>query len=177
MIHLNIKRIFAADALLLSKVAIEAYSDHYLHLWYDNGEWYIKKYFSPETLLKELNEENAHFYIAYLNESPAGFIKLNINAPVEGMRDKDALELQRIYLNKKAAGKGVGSKLVTLALTIAKENRKDLVWLKAMDSSKRAIDFYKKMGFQISGTHHLKHPLMKEGLRGMVIMVQAIQYA
>ncbi|MEJ7679642.1 MAG: hypothetical protein WKG06_17635 [Segetibacter sp.] len=39
-----------------------------------------------------------------------------------------------------------------------------------MDSREGAISFYRKMGFEITGTHRLKHALMKEELRGMVIM-------
>jgi len=41
-----------------------------------------------------------------------------------------------------------------------------------MDTSEGPIAFYKKMGFEIVGTHRLKHELMKEELRGMVIMVR-----
>jgi len=170
--EITLKRLNSKDALLLSEAALEAYADHYLHLWFDgeNGTW--KKYFSVERLSAELNDPNTVFYLAFYNSSPAGFIKLNIGAPLED--DKNALELERIYLKKDCEGKGIGKKLVQLTFTIAKENNKDVVWLKAMDTSRGPIAFYKKMGFEISGTHRLKHALMKEELRGMVIMIRRI---
>lgn len=167
-----IQKLEAKDALFLREVALKAYADHYLDLWYDQGEWYMSKYFSEEKLASELNDKNAEFFIAFLNNSPVGFLKLNINAELKGFEGKSALELERIYLNKGSTGKGIGEKLVEITAKIARENNKEIVWLKAMDTSEGPIAFYKKMGFHIKGTHTLHHPLMKKELRGMVIMVK-----
>ncbi len=156
------------DALLLSSVALKAYADHYLHLWHDGGKWYMKKSFSAEKIADELADPDAVFYLAFYNNSPAGFMKLNLQAPFRN--HKNALELERIYLSKDSQGKGIGKELVQRTLTVAKENNKDLVWLKAMDTSTESIAFYKKMGFEIEGTCRLEYALMKEELRGMVIM-------
>jgi diamine N-acetyltransferase len=174
MEDLYIKRIEAEDACLLSKVALKAYADHYLDLWYDGGKWYMEKYFSVEKLTTEINDNNALFYIAFFNHDPVGFLKLNLDATLEDFEVKSALELERIYLNKEATGKGIGKELIQLTESIAKDHNKDLIWLKAMDTSKGSISFYKKMGFKITATHRLKHPLMKEELRGMVVMIKAL---
>lgn len=171
---MDVKRLESKDALLLSEVAVKAYTDHYLHLWHDRGKWYINKYFSVEKLETELKDENAVFFLAYYNDSPVGFLKLNIDAPLNDEEEKNCLELERIYLSKEAVGKGIGRKLVDLTVAIAKENNKAIIWLKAMDSSEGSISFYKKMGFEIGGTYKLKHSLMKEELRGMVIMKRRI---
>ncbi len=170
MQNIDLKKLSAEDALLLSEVALKAYSDHYLHLWHDEGKWYMEKCFSIESLSVELNDPNAVFYLAYYNNSPAGFLKLNLNAPLEGEEERNCMELERIYLSKGAAGKGIGRELIHLTFTIAKDYNKDIVWLKAMDSSEGSISFYKKIGFEINGTYRLKHSLIKEELRGMVIM-------
>ncbi|MBA4141367.1 MAG: GNAT family N-acetyltransferase, partial [Segetibacter sp.] len=119
--EISVRRVGAKDARLLSEVAIKAYSDHYLHLWYDGGAWYIKKCFTTEALTAELNDTNAEFYLALYGNAPVGFLKLNIDAPLPG-EDKKALELERIYLNKEATGKGIGSELVQLTIKTAKEN-------------------------------------------------------
>jgi diamine N-acetyltransferase len=174
MDEIAIKKLGITDAELLSKVALKAYADHYLHLWYDGGEWYMKKCFTVEQIATELSDPNASFYLAYYNGTAVGFLKLNIDATFEGGEDNNALELERIYLNKEATGKGIGSALVNFTFDIAKKNNKDLVWLKAMDSSEESISFYKKMGFEITGTYVLPHQLMKEELRGMVIMKKTL---
>ncbi len=151
MEFIDLKRLAPKDALLLSEAALKAYADHYLHLWYDEGKWYTEKYFSVERLENELKDENSIFYLAYYNSSPVGFLKLNINAPLE-REEGNSMELERIYLLKDVAGKGIGRKLLNLTFAIAKEHNKDIIWLKAMDSSEGAISFYKKMGFEITGT-------------------------
>ena len=170
--RITIKKLSAADASILSTVALKAYSDHYLHLWYDGGQWYMNKFFSPQQLQTELQDPNAAFYLACHNGVPAGFLKLNINTSYPGEYDNNALELERIYLNKEATGKGIGKALAELTFAIAKENNRKLVWLKAMDTSHESIAFYKKMGFEITGRYTLPHEKMKEALRGMVIMTK-----
>jgi GNAT superfamily N-acetyltransferase len=174
MSNILIKKLETADAALLSQVAIRAYSDHYLHLWYDEGKWYKNTFFSSEKLYEELTDTNAHFYLAYYENTPVGFLKLNIDAALSGYETQRALELERIYLNQNVAGKGIGRALIEHTFRIAKEYGKSIVWLKAMDTSAGPIAFYKKMGFEITGTFRLKHQLMKEELRGMVIMVKSL---
>jgi len=167
---IEIKRIGVDDAALLSDVAICAYSDHYLHLWYDEGKWYIEKSFSVESLLHELGDANAWFYIIYYNKEAVGFLKLNIDAQLFNEENLHSLELERIYLRKKASGKGIGKYVLNLIMEIAKEKNKKLIWLKVMDSSTAAIQFYKKMGFEICGTYHLPFEKMKPEYRGMYVM-------
>jgi GNAT superfamily N-acetyltransferase len=170
--EISLQKLTAKDVLLLAPVARKAYSDHYLHLWHDEGKWYLEKYFSVEKLAAELSDSNAVFYLALDNNEPAGFFKLNINAPIAD--NENALELERIYLTAISKGKGIGKKLVELTFAIAREKNKNLVWLKAMDSSADSISFYKRMGFEISGTYKLSHALMKEELKGMVVMTKSI---
>jgi len=93
-------------------------------------------------LTAELNNTNAEFYLALYCYTPVGFLKLNIDAPLDS-EYKNALELERIYLNEEATGKGIGSELVELTIKIAKENNKELIWLKAMDTSESSIALYK----------------------------------
>jgi GNAT superfamily N-acetyltransferase len=165
---IEIRRISASYVALLSDTAIRAYSDHYLHLWYDKGEWYINKSFSEQNLLSELVDVNALFFIIYFNNEAVGFLKLNIDAPLE--EEISALELERIYLTKAASGKGIGKFVLDFVFEVAKDQNKKLVWLKVMDSSSEAIRFYENNGFQICGTYHLDFSEMKEEFRGMYIM-------
>lgn len=156
------------DIEVLQRVALQAYREHYLHLWYDGGEWYMHKNFSTEQLGKELNDSNAQFFIVYNDNVAVGFVKINIDAPFEN--ENNALELERIYFIKSARGKGIGTAAVQFVLALAESMGKKIVWLKVMDTSAAAIAFYKKPGFEICGTYHLDFPQMKEELRGMYIM-------
>lgn len=167
---ITIRKIDSTDAALLASTALKAYCDHYLHLWFDNGEWYIKKSFTNEVLQSELDDTNNLFYIAYDGDVPAGFLKLKINAVLETDNTKNGLELERIYLTKAASRKGIGKQLMELSLSIARQYQKEIIWLKAMDSSIGPIAFYRQMGFELCGITHLSFEQMKEEYRGMVIM-------
>jgi ribosomal protein S18 acetylase RimI-like enzyme len=170
MSDIEIKRIGVADVTALSEIAIHAYCNHYKYLWYDEGKWYIEKCFSKENLLHELKDADAWFFIIYHSKEAIGFLKLNINTPFPGEENINALELERIYLTRSASGKGIGKKIIDYISNIATENDKKLIWLKAMDSSTDAIEFYKKMKFEICGTAHLNFEMMKPEYRGMYIM-------
>jgi GNAT superfamily N-acetyltransferase len=167
---IRIEPITILDIVVLQDVALQAYRDHYLHLWHDGGQWYMQKSFSTGQLATELGDDNARFYLIYAGDEAVGFLKLNIDAPLAGFNAQNALELERIYLTKAASGKGAGSAVMGFVFTLARKLHKTIVWLKAMDSSGAAIAFYKKHGFETCGTYMLGFEQMKEEVRGMYVM-------
>lgn len=160
----------AENITLLKDIAIRSYKNHYLYLWYDGGESYLAHNFKEETLKAEHSDPNAAFFLIYQEEELVGFLKLNIDQALEGYTAHECLELERIYLLKKASGRGIGSKVVAFTNQYAQEKGKKIVWLKAMDSSHQALRFYIQNGFEICGTYLLDMPQMKEEYRGMYIM-------
>ncbi|GAB3013517.1 GNAT family N-acetyltransferase [Spirosoma pulveris] len=171
---LRYEALSVTDAPRLSEVAIRAYCDHYLHLWHDGGAWYLARSFTPEALTQELLDTNARFYLIYLHEKPVGFLKLNLlkSSPCEP--SLDALELERIYLQKTATGKGIGTRIVQFVIENARQMGRQVVWLKAMESSLDAIAFYERMGFVLCGTSRLSFEVMREEYRPMVTMQQML---
>lgn len=162
--------ITTAEAALLAEVAIKAYNDHYLYLWYDEGEWYRKHSFSTAVFEAELADPNNRFYLIYQHKEPVGFLKLKIESPLPSEPDTQALELERIYLFKATTGKGLGKHLMELTMDVARANHKKIIWLKTMDSSTGPIAFYQKAGFEKCGSTRLDYIQMKEKYRGMLIM-------
>lgn len=167
---IEIKRIGIEDAERLAEVAVKAYTDHYLHLWYDGGEWYLNRSFDAAVLREEIAQPSNRFYFAVLDGEPVGFLKTRIDRSLPEFENKKAFEIERIYLQKKAQGKGIGKALMDFSGDCARRLKMDLVWLKAMDTSDAAIAFYRKAGFEICGRDHLDFPQLKKELRGMVIM-------
>ncbi len=170
MLPIQLQQLNLTDAFALHDISLRSYSDHYLHLWYDKAAWYTEKCFSISNLAAELADKNALFWIIYLNEKPVGFLKVNVDAPLDGFSAQEAMELERIYLLKEVTTKGIGSYLVDFVVQLARQHNKKLLWLKVMDSSEGPIRFYKKHGFNICGAHHLDFGQMKEEFRGMYIM-------
>lgn len=171
---LEIVRIAAGDAAELAEVAAAAYSDHYRHLWHDNGEWYLKRSFSVEQLVSELDIEVNHFYLARWNGENVGFLKTRTDRSLPIFEASDAYEVERIYLRSSAQSRGIGRALIDLSVSEAQRLGRSIVWLKVMDSSTDAIAFYEKLGFEKCGGERLDFELLRDELRGMYWMKRTI---
>lgn len=169
----TIARCSISDIPLLVSVATQSYSEHYTYLWHDNGEFYINRSFNAAQLEAEMADANARFFLLYEDQETVGFMKLNIDKAIGNYIPEKALELERIYILKKASGRGLGKKAVDFVLELAKESSKSVVWLKSMDSSK-AIDFYQQQGFVITGENWLDFEPMKDEYRRILTLEKAI---
>jgi diamine N-acetyltransferase len=161
------------DAKELSDIAIRAYKDYYIYLWWDDGDWYINQSFAQAVFERQLTDYKQLFFLLNELEDPIGFLKLNVDRSLEGYHQHSSIELERIYLIKAATGKGYGRQAVEFCFDYAKELKKEIIWLKAMDSSD-AVAFYEKLGFEVCGTFRLGFPQMKPEFRGMVIMLKRL---
>ncbi|HTQ29168.1 MAG TPA: GNAT family N-acetyltransferase, partial [Puia sp.] len=173
--QVNIQAVLPGQLELLASLARQAYLDHFTYLWHDEGAWYSKYSFASGTLEKEMAEDNNRFFMAWLNAFPVGFLKLRLDQPLGEIPGSRAMELERIYLLSSATGKGIGKALLRHAETMARQYRKEILWLKAMDSSQEAIAFYQRNGFNICGSHRLDSPVMKEEYRGMLILEKTLE--
>ena len=163
------------DVLVLTTLARDIYKEHYLHLWHPGGaEWYMNVYaYANDKIEDELRDPNIEYFIVFDEGVASGYMKLLMNAQFTGYENSKALEIERIYLFKRAMGKGTGRQLMQLAMEKARALKKDIIFLKAMDSSTEAIAFYKKLGYTICGNMQLPVPaflLMKAAYRGMLIL-------
>jgi ribosomal protein S18 acetylase RimI-like enzyme len=171
---LEIPQVTIDDVAELAAVAKASYVDHYLHLWHDGGEWYLNRSFSIEQLASELESDANRFYIARWGGEDVGFMKTRTDRTLPMFRAEDAFEVERIYLTAAAQGKGIGRALIELAVRDAREMGRNVVWLKAMDTSDDAVAFYEKVGFEKCGGERLDFEMLKDELRGMFWMKREI---
>jgi ribosomal protein S18 acetylase RimI-like enzyme len=162
-------------AQILSDLAKQIYIPHYPYLWEAGGvDWYINEYAYPvEKIENELKDPNNLHYIAYLDQKEIGYLKLNINTATKGFDPVHTLELERIYIDINCIQKGVGTMLINFVKQIALSYHKKEIILKAMDSAQKALEFYKKNGFQVTGNFRLPDHifgLIKPEFRGMLVL-------
>jgi ribosomal protein S18 acetylase RimI-like enzyme len=122
----------------------------------ENMKNYLEEGFSKEKLTTELNDENAEFYFATLNNEVIGYLKLNFGESQTELKDNKALEIERIYVLKGFHGKKVGQILYDKAIEVAKQKKVDYVWLGVWEENPRAINFYMKNGFVEFDKHIFK---------------------
>ncbi len=172
-VHFNLTPVIAEDLPKLSKLARQVYSQHFLYLWKDDGNWYRQWAFSKEKLAKELEEDGAQWYITHTHGQAIGFLKTidakNCNGPNDSY-----FKIERIYLLKEAMGSGIGKGMLNYALEKAKAAKRSYIYLEVMDSNDESILFYEKNGFEKCGQHSLEYEQIHPHLRGMFKMQRPI---
>ncbi len=122
----------------------------------ENMKQYLQEGFGTDKLSEELNDKNAEFYFALLNNEVIGYLKLNFGQSQTDVKDDNALEIERIYVLKEFHGKNVGQLLYQKAMQIAEQANAHYIWLGVWEENPRAISFYKKNGFVEFGKHIFK---------------------
>ena len=120
----------------------------------EDMEVYLENAFSEEKLRAELLEPGSTFYFFLVDSEIAGYLKLNESEAQTDIHSPDSLEIERIYLDKRFQGKGLGNCLMDKALEIARQRGKRSLWLGVWEKNTRALAFYQKNGFCKSGEHN-----------------------
>ena len=139
---------------ILRDIAIKTFTHSYEHLNTPaNFKWYIDRAFTREKLLAELRNPESFYYFIEVEEDYAGYLKLNIENSQTEKFGPAYLEIERIYLDHNFQGKGIGGIMIDFSMEQAKTMGKTRMWLGVWDQNPGAIQFYKRMGFQIVGDH------------------------
>jgi ribosomal protein S18 acetylase RimI-like enzyme len=143
-----------ADAVVIAELSRKTFYETFAHQnTKEDMDKFMAGQFSVDALVSEVISNVYLFFIAYVDEQPAGYLKLDEkNSPEEAGR-RPAIEICRIYADSSFLGKGVGKALMEKALQVAMEKGKELIWLGVWEQNQRAIDFYTRWGFEKFGTH------------------------
>lgn len=155
--ELKVNKVTIKEISQLQKIGKLTFSETFAS---ENSEENMKEYlengFSTEKLTKELTDQNAEFYFAELDGKTIGYLKVNLGQSQTEIRDKNAIEIERIYVLKEFHGKKVGQILYDKAIELAKEKKVEYVWLGVWEQNLRAIQFYEKNGFKAFDKHIFK---------------------
>ncbi len=139
----------AKDAALIASISRETFYDTYAA---DNTAANMAKFlteqFSKAMLMEEVVTTGNHFFLAYVDQKLAGYLKLK-EAIHPKLEESSAIEISRIYVYKSFIGKSVGNALMQTAIDFAASNNKKWLWLIAWKQNARALAFYQKKGFEI----------------------------
>ncbi len=145
---IDIRKLSLADIEQLQKIGRQTFHESFsAGNSEENMKIYLDDSFSIDKLKAELNDENAEFYFATLEDNVIGYLKLNFGISQTELKDDKALEIERIYVLKQFQGKQVGQILYEKVSEIAKQENAEYIWLGVWEENPRAINFYKKNGF------------------------------
>ncbi len=119
-------------------------------------EKYLEEGFSLTKLKAEIDDPNAEFFFATLDNNIIGYLKLNIGQSQTEITNVNALEIERIYVLKEFHGQNIGQQLFEKAIERAYAQKVNFIWLGVWEENKRAIQFYTKNGFVAFDKHIFK---------------------
>jgi len=148
MESIDIKRVTLDNIDELQKISRQTFFEAFSSVnTEEDMNKYLEENLSLERLSSELENENSEFYFAFYENKVIGYLKLNFGDAQTDIKDKNALEIERIYVLQEFYGKKVGQLFYNKALQIAEEMSAEYIWLGVWENNSRAINFYKKNGF------------------------------
>ncbi|SDB64214.1 Ribosomal protein S18 acetylase RimI [Flavobacteriaceae bacterium MAR_2010_188] len=109
--------------------------------------------FSKQKLRFELLNPNSEFYFAFLEKELVGYLKMNYNDAQTERFYPNAVELERLYIDKDHQRNGYGEILLQFAINKAKTRNPPFLWLGVWEENLDGIRFYEKHGFKKFETH------------------------
>lgn len=140
----------------------------------ENMQAYLDENYRLDVQMKELEDSKMDTYMAFdENQEPVGFCQLTQNDKLyDFIEDRRAIELQRIYVDKRFAGKGIGKALFNKAIARAKELGRKTIWLGVWEHNATALKFYEYQGFYRVGEHQF---FMGEQVDNDYIMIKSLE--
>ncbi len=117
---------------------------------------YLDEKYSDAAFVQELDEGNNIYHIIYYNGRAAGYSKIIMNCAYTGAAAGNITKLERLYLLKDFYNLKLGMELLQFNITLSKDNGQTGIWLYTWKENERAVNFYKKAGFTITGSHDFK---------------------
>ncbi len=138
-----------ANAKTYITVGIRSYTQHYLHLWENRDPSpFINKFLSQKNLAADLKKPLQHFFIIKNGDKAVGILNFSLDAHHTALNVDKTVLLNKLYLIRSAANKGIGAIGLNFVEAFAKKHRKKVVWLYAMQKG-RPKHFYQKNGYEI----------------------------
>lgn len=148
---MNIRVASTADLLELRQLAIDAFINAYAIFNKETDiQQYLKENFNEEVLRAELSNPEILILVAEQENEILGYVKL-VPGGGEDLKFDRPIEIARLYSAVRAIGNGIGKKLVAAVCDFARKNNYDGIWLGVWQKNFRAVNFYQREGFRITG--------------------------
>src|SRR6185436_8479622 len=117
---------------------------------------YVKEKYKEELFRAEITDAKNIYHIIYYHEQPAGYSKIIFNAAHPDIAKRNVTKMERLYLLKEFYSLKLGYDLLKFNIELSRTNKQSGMWLYVWKENPRAVSFYKKNGFVITGSHDFK---------------------
>ncbi|NVZ20635.1 GNAT family N-acetyltransferase [Pseudomonas costantinii] len=107
--------------------------------------------FAPESIAQLITQPGTALIVAELNNHLVGFAQITLNASHSMIEAPDVAELQRLYIQERFTGLGIGYQLLQAAEQRAALGGASLLWATVWVGNERALGFYPRRGYEELG--------------------------
>lgn len=151
---LTVRRALKEDAEMIAEISRQTFYDTFAaHNTKENMDKFMSIQFAKEKLIAELSDPENIFFLAYQDDQLAGYVKLRDGENPHELKNSPSIEIVRIYSVSAMIGKGIGKSLMQTSIDEAIKRKKSTIWLGVWERNQRAIDFYRKWGFEKFSEH------------------------
>jgi len=113
----------------------------------ENMNKFLEEQFTKKSLIKEVGAKGNIFLLAFNKNVAVGYARMREGENRPEFLNKSNIEIARIYVSNTSIGTGVGKHLMQSCIDMAKELKKEIIWLGVWEKNTRAISFYSKWSF------------------------------
>ena len=150
----TIRRGTTADADLLAELGARTFSETFAA---DNTPEdlaaYVATSFNVAQQTAELEDPASTFLIVEVEGRAAGYAKLQVSKPEQGVEGAHPVELVRLYVLREWLRRGIGQELMRACIDEARSAGHGTIWLGVWERNARAQAFYRKWNFRTVGEH------------------------
>lgn len=152
--HVTIRMAGPQDAVLIADMSRRTFYDSFAeNNTKEDMDLFMNEVFTHEELKKEVYDPANIFFLAFEGDQPLGYVRMREGEAQAVFNGEPSFEIARIYNEKNAIGRGVGSALMQACIDTALAQGKKWIWLGVWEKNDRAIAFYSKWGFEKYDTH------------------------
>jgi diamine N-acetyltransferase len=151
--ELQIRPAQSADAAVVALLGRITFAETFGHLFVGRETdltQYLDSVFGVAKIERSLDKAGNAYWLAALDRLPVGYAKLKLGSAPPGGQQKNADQLQKIYVLRSFVGQGVGAALMQPIIGEARQ-RASFLWLDVLRENARAIEFYQRFGFRALG--------------------------
>jgi GNAT superfamily N-acetyltransferase len=153
----TIRRAAPTDSVIIASIGMRAVeASHRASSSAEDMAAYLSRHYTEEAIKMDIDQDDNIYHLLYLDNQPVGFSKIILNAEHPNVPGSNFTKLDRIYLLSEFHGKKLGFELMQFNIDYSREQGQAGMWLFTWTGNERAVDFYKKVGFTIIGSHQFK---------------------
>ncbi len=132
----------------------------------EDMDQYCRKAFGPDVQERELLDPDVVTVLAISEGVIAGYGQIRL---------RSAAEIRRLYVDRTWQGKRLAHELLQKLIEAATGSGAEFIWLGVWERNARAIRFYEKVGFTVTGEHDfaLGNDIQRDLVMKMVLVSSA----